>query len=204
MSDLVRRQIPFIIAVAAIVIMIADYGFAALTPLAMAIRNGTVIVAAFSMILGMASMTIYHVNKIIKRDTDWYYSIFTLVACYAFFIFAMIPPILTSAQYNWMYKWINSVSARTTYGALAFWISAAAVRTLKARNLESTLLVVSAMICMFANAPLSSLIGPFSEAAGWLLSVPSTAAYRGVIITSACGVVALGLRMLIGRERPWE
>jgi len=174
------------------------------TPLATAVRNGTVIVAAFGMIMGMAAMTIYHLRVIMRREPDWYYSIFTLVACYAFFIFALTPPILTSIQYAWMYKWINSVAARTTYGALAFWISAAAVRTLKVRSFESTLLVVSAMICMFANAPLASLIGPFAEAAQWLLSVPSTGAYRGVIITSACGVVALGLRIIIGRERPWE
>jgi len=204
MSDLIGREIPLAIAVAAIVLMIGDYVLLPLEPIAMTIRNWTVIVAAFGMIVGMVSMTIYHLRVIMRRESDWYYSVFTLIACYAFFIFALIPPILTSTQFNFMYKWINSVSARTTYGALAFWISAAALRTLKAKSFESTLLVVAAMICMFANAPVSVMVGPFKPVAAWLLDVPSTGAYRGIIITSACGVVALGLRILIGRERPWE
>lgn len=204
MSTLIKREIPFAIAVASIVIMIGDYAFLPLASIAMAIRNWTVIVAAFGMMIGMVAMSIYHIRKIMRRETGYIYSICNLFACYAFFIFAMTPPILTSLQYEWMYKWINSVAARTTYGALAFWISAAALRTLRAKTLESTLLVVAAMICMFANAPVSAMIGPFKPAAAWLLAVPSTGAYRGIIITSACGVLALGLRIIIGREKPWE
>lgn len=204
MSDLVRRDIPLAIAVIAIGVMIGDYVFAPLKAITLAIQNGTIIVSAFAMGLAMVSMTIYHIRVVYRRGPGWYYSICTLVACYTFMIAGLTPPLLGGPQYHWMYKWINTVSGRTTYAALAFWISAAALRTLRLRSLEASLMVVTAMICMFANAPLSALMGPFKPIASWLLRVPSTAAYRAIAITTACGVFALGLRVILGRERPWE
>jgi hypothetical protein len=48
------------------------------------------------------------------------------------------------------------------------------------------------------------MVGPFKEIQSWILSVPSTGAYRAITITVACGVVALGVRTILGREKQWQ
>lgn len=204
MTSIIRDQIPWFIAGASIIIMFGDYILDPVAVIATALRNWAVIVAAFAMGLALVSMTIFHFRAISQRQSGWYYSICTLAGCFTMIIVAFMPPMTGSAQFNWLYKWVNTVSGQTTYAALAFWISAAAYRTLRVRSFEATLMVVGAMICMFANAPLSALLGPWKPAASWFLAVPSTGAYRGIVITSACGMIALGLRVLLGRLRPWE
>jgi hypothetical protein len=204
MASLVRDQIPWFIAGASIIIMFGDYILDPMAGVSTAVRNWTVIVAAFAMGLALVTMTIYHLGNLTRRGDGWYYSICTLAGCYIMLIVGLMPPIQGSPQFTWLYKWVNTVSGRTTYAALAFWISAAAYRTLRVRTIESTLMVVAAMIAMFANAPVSALVGPFKPWALWLLKVPSTGAYRAIAITSACGMLALGLRTLLGRVRPWE
>jgi hypothetical protein len=203
MSSAIRREIPFAIAFIAIVTMFGEYIFVPFSGVAIAMREIAVIIAGFAIIVGGVMLAIVHGHLIIRRQTGYLYSVCCLVALFGMVVVGFLPPMGGSDQFNWTFTSINGVAERTVYASLAFWITAAAYRALKAKSLEATLMLISALVCCFANAPIAAMVGPFTEMQSWLLAVPSTGAYRGIIITTACGLIALGARTLIGRERRW-
>ena len=90
-----------------------------------------------------------------------------------------------------------------TYSALAaFTLLTAAYRSYKLRNLETTVLVVSGIVMLFANAPIGEVIwSGFKPIGDWMLNIPMTGAFRGIMITAVIGLFGLVVRTLMGRER---
>src|SRR5512147_1512058 len=97
------------------------------------------------------------------------------------------------------------------FSLLAFYVASAAFRAFRVRNLEATILLVSAVIVMLGRIPLGDYIfsafpggetwlGRFTE---WMMDKPNTAAQRGIIIGAALGAASLSLRVILGIERSY-
>jgi ABC-type antimicrobial peptide transport system permease subunit len=90
----------------------------------------------------------------------------------------------------------------TLYSLVAFYIVGAAYRSFQARNMEAALLLIAAIFVMLKNAPIGEMIWMgFPDIGRWLMNVPNTAAFRGIMIGTAIGAIGLGLRILLGKER---
>jgi hypothetical protein len=88
------------------------------------------------------------------------------------------------------------------YSILAFFITSAAVRAFKARNIEAAIVLVSGTLMVMGNAPLFTNAVPiFTDISLWIRNVPNMATMRGVMIGAALGAIALAVRTLMGIER---
>jgi hypothetical protein len=85
-----------------------------------------------------------------------------------------------------------------------FFLVVAAVRMLHTRpNRWSILFLVAALVTLVGWLPLA-FFGPLNAAREWLLNVAVSAGARGVLIGVSLGTLMVGLRLLVGVERPYK
>ncbi len=92
----------------------------------------------------------------------------------------------------------------TRDGRRAFFIASAAFRSFRAHDFRAALLLASGVVVMIGRVPLGASISPiFPNLAGWLMAYPNAAGQRALYIGAALGVLATGLRVISGIERPY-
>jgi hypothetical protein len=103
---------------------------------------------------------------------------------------------------TWIYDHVFAPCNATMFALLAFFVASAAFRAFRARNVESALLLGSAIIILLARAPIGRAISTRLPAlAQWILDVPSNGSRRAIIMGAAVGAIATGLRVILGIER---
>lgn len=175
------------------------------------------IIAAFSLVLGVGSIGQHHLLKI-KRKAQFYpYSYITIVAMVITAIIGLfggidvarpgiLPTKIGSFSFHIQTVYSNMMVplAATMFSLLAFFMSSAAYRAFRARNLEATLLLLAAFIVMLGAVPLGRIIHRQLPAfAEWILAVPNTASKRGILFGVELGVLATSLKIILGIERGW-
>ncbi|MCX7017888.1 MAG: hypothetical protein WCK47_03810 [bacterium] len=94
--------------------------------------------------------------------------------------------------------------AATIYSLLAFYVASAAFRAFRAKNLHATLLLIAAIIVMIGRVPIGGYIWKgFPWLQDWLMIWPNTAGQRAIQMGAAIGMIAMGLRVIFGIERPY-
>ncbi len=175
------------------------------------------IIAAFSLVLGVGSIVQHHLIKIQRKTQFWQYSYITLIALVVTAIIGLFggidvtrPGILPTRIGNFsfhiqtIYSNMMVPLAATMFSLLAFFMSSAAYRAFRARNLEATLLLLAAFIMMLGAVPLGRLIHHQLPAfAEWILAVPNTASKRGILFGVELGIFATSLKIILGIERGW-
>lgn len=175
------------------------------------------IIAAFSLVLGVGSIVQHHLIKIRRKTQFWEYSYITLIALVVTAIIGLFggidvtrPGILPtqirafSFHIQTIYSNMMVPLAATMFSLLAFFMSSAAYRAFRARNLEATLLLLAAFIVMLGAVPLGRLIYRQLPAfAEWILAVPNTASKRGILFGVELGIFATSLKIILGIERGW-
>lgn len=202
-----KRQIPLLLATIVGLVMVADNYIqaAALQQTATTIRAWVVILATMALALGAMNLLRVHYARAFGqgRRPGWDNSLVLLVAMIATIAVGLTAG-KNSVAYSYLYDGVMTPGSSTAYALLAFFIGSAAIRSFRLRSLESTLLLVTAVILMLTNAPIGSLISPYIPVLGaWLMKIPSAAAQRGIIITSAVAFIAINLRNILGLSTEW-
>lgn len=93
----------------------------------------------------------------------------------------------------------------TMFSLLAFFIASAAYRAFRARNVMATLLLLAAIIVMSRFNPFfgEAVGGYLSRISNWLMNVPNLAAQRAIVMGVGLGIVATGLKVILGIERKY-
>jgi hypothetical protein len=90
------------------------------------------------------------------------------------------------------------------YYVIGFWVISAMYRTFRWRSLESSVLVTATTLTVLGQLAWLDAITPvFHDIRTWLVSTLNTAGLRPIIIATAFGVLLMGLRMAMGRERSY-
>ncbi|MHA2620521.1 MAG: hypothetical protein V2G42_02145 [bacterium JZ-2024 1] len=165
----------------------------------------SIIIAGMALILSVGSMMSLHIRRIRRQEYGWGYSAVTLASLVAAAIIGIIWSIsLKDKPTHYYFTYIFTPLDSTMFSLLAFFIASAAYRAFRARNIEATLMLATAIIVMMGQVTLGVLvyhnIVPFSE---WFLLYPNMAAQRGLMIGIALGVVATSLKVILGIERPY-
>jgi uncharacterized membrane protein len=179
------------------------------------------IIAAFSLVLGVGSIFRHHLEKIQRKKENWQYSYVTVITLIVTAIIGLfggiegrgkLPTHLLVPLTHYTFRfdiqtiYMNAAVplAATMFSLLAFFMASAAYRAFRARTIEATLLLFSAFVVMIAAVPLTSNMIPklagFSE---WILTVPNTAAKRGLLFGIGLGSMATSLKIILGIERGW-
>jgi hypothetical protein len=98
----------------------------------------------------------------------------------------------------------------TLFSLLAFFIASAAFRAFRIRTVEAGFLAVAALLVMLGRVPIGDVLTGFLPEAirlnpvqEWIMDVPQNAAKRAILIGAALGVMATGLRVILGIERSY-
>jgi hypothetical protein len=76
-------------------------------------------------------------------------------------------------------------------------------KAFKVRNVESGVLLACALVLLLTAAPvMESLFGSGLTSVGnWIMDVPNNSAQRGLMIAGGFGIILLGFRTILGKER---
>ena len=184
------------------------------------------IVAAAAFGLGLVNLIQVHLPKVLNREKEWGYNAVLLISLIIMLAAGLIggPNRLESGQvYQWIYDYFLIPLNATMFSLLAFYIASAAFRAFRARNLDASVLLISACIVMLARVPvgefigsgisngLASIFGPWLQTylpenwliyfMNWIMDGPNVAARRAIFVGAALGAVATGLRVILGIER---
>jgi len=203
MSLVFRKTIPSTIITILALWMILEYflSFKILTDVGTIIRNFAVIIAAFAVALGGLSSLRFHSLNIIKRKQgEWQFSA-VLVTAIAVMTVTGLMGWLDNPIFAYLWNQVTVPSQQTIYSLLMFYVAAAAYRSMRANSIQATIFMVSAIIIMLMNGPFTqSLIPGITDLGNWILTVPQTGASRAYLIASNIGIVALFVRIILGRE----
>lgn len=165
------------------------------------LQNWSVVVAAFALGLGAVSLVRLHGRNIMRRSPGWVNSV-VLLAALAFMTFQGITFGTKNVWYLFAFDNMLTPLSAAVYASLAFYISSAGYRAFRVRSLEAGILLGAGLVVLLGRAPIGDAISPYLPiAANWIINVPNVAGQRGIIICSAIGVMASGLRVLTGLDR---
>ena len=182
-------------------------------------RNNTLrIIGSFGLVLGLSSLIRHHALRIQRRKEYWGYSWITMISLVFSSIIGLfgggldpqvhglIPTSIAGFSFHitTQFNYIVIPITATMFAMLAFYMATASYRAFRARNLESTILLVAAFVVMLGSVPLSRrLLDTLPNFAQYLLDIPNTASKRGIGFGVGLGSIATSLKIILGIERGW-
>jgi hypothetical protein len=167
------------------------------------LRNFISLIAAGSVGVGTVYTFMYHAKRIIKKTEipHWNYSIL-LIASFLITTAFGIYGGREQLQFDWIFANISSPLGSAVLSTTAFFITSAAFRVFRIKNLDAGILLICGVIVVLSLVPLAtSVFPPFTPIAEWIQNVPGGAGFRGFIMGSALGVVGISLRVLLGMQK---
>jgi len=193
----------------------------------------TNIVAAFLIGLGIYSLGRVHLGKVIKKQRDWQFSAVLLVSLvvmvifgYADFWMRLLPEnskMAGSGYVGWtfwqygrdlLFNGLLQNMDAAMFSIVAFFILSAAYRAFRARSIEATILLVTALVVMLSLMGLvefywgagvdhihASNNFKLTNIAAWLGKNVQTPALRGIDFGVGIGLMAMGLRIWLSLEK---
>lgn len=170
-------------------------------------QQWAIVVVGATYVLGVANLLRINWQKVARREQDWLFKavlIAGLLVTMAIGFSEGTRYSEDSSKFQWIYRTFYSSMAATMFALLAFFIASAAFRAFRIRSVEAMLLAIAAFILMLGRVPLGHSISPIiPDAADWLMEIPQNAAKRGILIGAALGVVATGIRLILGIEKTY-
>ena len=197
------KWLPTAIAIGVGIVVLLDFFFtqSLLDAIGFVFRDWTIILTAFAVLLGLLNLVQVHVLRIIKRnEPNTGYSILVLVTALTVFLIGLLFG-LPSTPMNWVFDNMYLPLQGAFFALVAFFLATAAYRALRARSIETTLMLVAALVVLIGQAP---LVNVMTQAKEWVLNVPSTAGARGILLGVALGTIATALRLIVGLDRPYS
>lgn len=161
------------------------------------------VVAGFAVLLGLFNVLAVHTQRMVRPNrSTWSSAVILLTALVVFLL--VLPSGGTSAESGWVFRYLYQPLEATFLALLVFFITTAAFRALRARTWEMALMVIAALIVLVGSAPITGAFAPqLTSAKDWVMNVPAVAGVRGILLGVALGILATGLRLLTGIDRPY-
>ena len=209
MSNVLRRiEIPIILTIIATLLQVIPYyiDIKVINDAANTVNLWVILVVAWATFIGPLSLMQVHGKAVQKRGKGWYFSVIVLAATIVMSIaglpIAEVGLGTTNAVYQWLFTYGQTPLSGTMYGIIAFFITSAAYRAFRAKNIEATIVLVAGLAMVMYNAPVFTASWPGFRIIGqWIYDVPNMATNRAVTIGAALGAIALAVRTLMGIER---
>lgn len=211
-SQLIRRQLPYAIAVIIMFVTMADTVLIdpTINSLGSSALSVSTIVGAFVFLIGLILISKIHVKRISTNNTVLESSVLlgclwiTLIwGAFQLFINGISPsnePVILS-----IFDAIVGPGDSTVFAILAFFIASAAYRTFIARNIDSAILLVVAILCMLAKAPIGeSIFGYGIVVVGdFVLSIANKAGRTVFLMAMILAAISQTIRIILGYEKGW-
>lgn len=174
--------------------------------------QGTIIVAGVAVIVGVFNLTSVHVKKICRGDGAAY-SLITVTALVFTLLVGAYDLVMTYWQgaqglryTRWIFENIQLPVEFSLMAIIAISLTYAATRLFARKlNFMSAIFVIVVLILLIGAIPaFASSFGLATEIRDWILQVPTVGGSRGVLLGVALGIIATGIRILMGTDRPYS
>lgn len=129
-----------------------------------------IIVSGFTLLLGIDSLLGYNIGKIRHKDKDAPYALILILSFFATLAWGIVDIVRTPdhspfSPYSsfgvYFYNYIFIPLQSTMFAILSFFIASAAYRAFRAKELNSAMLLVSAVIVMLGRIPIGQNAAPY-------------------------------------------
>jgi hypothetical protein len=182
------------------------FPFPALVGVRDTLLQWAVILAGFALLVGVLNLLSVHTQRIRRGQPGSAYSLVLLIAfTVTFVVVGVFTP--THPVSIWIFSYIQFPLEASLAAILSVILLFAGVRLLRRRlNIYSVLFLASAVLVLLGTAPILFLgqVDALSSTRDYLVQVVSVGAARGILIGVALGILATGVRILIGSDRPYS
>lgn len=210
-----RRQVPLVLCFVFGIVMI----FTQFIPHSLSqglhqeVRQWYFIILPFALVFSTIAFIRTHVMRIRRRTEHWRYSFIIFIGILMMVVIG-VPFGPQHPVFEWLFNNVQVPMDATMFSLLAFFIASAAYRAFRARTLEASLLLITALIVMLGNVPVGDLLWntvfawlPWEDATSsmkqWILDNPNLSARRGIILGISLGVISQSIRIILGIERSY-
>jgi hypothetical protein len=147
-----------------------------------------------------------HLNKIRHRQAGWVYSLFVWLGCGIMAFAALSSGGPDSELVSLLFRHVQFPLQATLFSLLAFFVATAAYRAFRLRSLESVAFLLIAAIVLLGQIPgwaSDSLRETLPWLREWTLTKVALGGARGILLGVALGTIVVGIRLLIGIDRPY-
>ena len=146
-----------------------------------------------------------HLNKIRHLQSGWIYSLFLLLG-FVVMLIAGLSGGPDNELVSLIFKHVQFPLQATLFSLLAFFVATAAYRAFRLRSLESLAFLLVAVVVLLGQIPgwaSDSLRETLPWLREWMLTKVALGGARGIMLGMALGTVVVGIRLLIGIDRPY-
>ena len=199
-----RRTLPIAVAVACGLIVLGGFFFPypQLASLSAILVEGATILAACALLLGILNLLSVHARRGTGREGKWGLSWVLMLALVGTLALGVARP--SSQAIRWVFDYLYYPLEATMAALLAFFAVSAAYRAFRLRNVEAAILLVTSLVLLVTQLPISEAIAPqLPLIRDWLYAIPVTASMRGIILGIALGTIGTSLRILLAVDQPY-
>jgi hypothetical protein len=202
----VRNPIYTAIAIGVGVVVLLGYflRFDLLVNLRVILLEWATLLVAVALLVGVVNLFIVHLGKSAADQQNRINSITLLVSLTTtLLVVGWFGP--THSYSLWIFNYIQLPIEASLMAILSVVLIYAGVRLLRHKpNLLSIVFIATSVVILLMTGPLFGIDIPgLAELRIWIGKVPAVAGARGILLGVSLGIVAAGLRILIGADRPY-
>lgn len=201
-----KKTIPILVAAAAALFILAALILG--EPLAgwlEIVLNWAVIVASAALLVAIATLILTHLRNIVRGKRGFIFSIVLISTFLVSFIGALVFGVDNSAYLRWVAA-IQLPLETSLLGLAALVMTAAALQIFRSRGWSLLTLTfgISALVFLVISLGLLQALNipVLTTVINYLQRLPMIGA-RGLLIGIGIGALLMGLRVVLGLERPW-
>ncbi len=216
-----KREVPLLVTAVIGIFMILSFfvPHQAVSVPADFLLQCAVIVVAFGYVLGGANALRINIDLISKKAPNWQYKVVLLIGLLTMVVVGAVEGRAfqtPGTRFTWLYNQLYVPMQSTMFALLAFFIASAAFRAFRIRTAEAGFLAVAALLVMIGRVPIGNWATGWVQqlppwlhwvqlpnVEEWIMNVPQNAAKRAILMGAALGVMATGLRVILGIERSY-
>jgi membrane-associated HD superfamily phosphohydrolase len=198
-----RRELPVILSGLLGLLMLAEYFTTnkLAANLSIEMQNWVIIIAALALALAALTLVINHSRRISRRDPGAVHSYLLLISLVATVVVGIFMGTSTPT-FKFIFEGIINPLASAFYAMACFHLASATYRAFRVHSVQASVLLITGVLLMLGRAPVGEAMwSKFPLIAKWIMEVPNMAAMRGIMISSAVGMIGVGLRVLVGIDR---
>ena len=174
--------------------------------------QGAMILASVALLIGILNLANVHVQKIQHGPGRGYSAIliFSFIITLGIGIYDISKAYLSqepnAQKILWIFRNIQLPIEISLMAVLVVSLTYAAARLFTRRLSTLPIVFVSVMLVVLVGAvpQFRTQIPMLGDIRSWIIRVPATGGARGILLGVALGIIATGVRVLTGNDRPYE
>jgi hypothetical protein len=184
-------------------------------PFAFGFVQWAAVLVALALLVGLLSVAISHIKRIIQRHPDWGYSVILILSMFTVIIigvfrvptgggvFSFLQPNLAEEPIRRFFHAVYEPLTSSLLALLAFFSLSTIIRATQRRSFEVVVILVVAVVVLIVQLPPVAEQPGITTALEWCNRYIALAGARGLLIGVTIGTLVASMRVLLGFDQPY-